>query len=98
MIPKVSLVSRASFIGDVFNTYAVFSVMPKALSRRSGLDDERGSLFSRGGEAGVEFRLARATGLNGALTYFVERLSFDESDRVANLSAIRLRFGFNIGR
>jgi hypothetical protein len=98
MIPKVSIVSRASFIGDVFNTYAVFSIMPKALSRRSGLDDERGSLFSRGGEAGVEFRLARATGLNGALTYFVEQLSFDESDRVENLSAIRLRFGFNIGR
>jgi hypothetical protein len=98
MIPKVSLVNRATFIGDVFNTFLSFSVMPKALSRRSNGDDERGSLFSRGGEAGIEFRLPGSKGLNGGITYFVEQLSFDETTRVESLSAIRLRFGFNIGR
>ena len=98
MIPKVSLVNRATFIGDIFNTLLSVSVMPKALSRRSGGDNERGSLFSRGGEAGIEFRLPGSKGLNGGITYFVEQLSFDETTRIESLSAIRLRFGFNIGR
>jgi hypothetical protein len=59
---------------------------------------QSGSLFSRGGEVGVEFRLARTQGLNGGLTYYVEQITFDESSRVESFSAIRLRFGFNIGR
>jgi hypothetical protein len=98
MIPKVSLVSRFSFIGNVFNTYGAFFIMPKAKSSRAGDDVETGSLFSRGAEAGLEFRLARATGLNGGLTYYVEQLSFDESQRTESFAAIRLRFGFNFGR
>jgi hypothetical protein len=104
MIPKVSLVSRFGFIGDIFSTYAAFSLMPKAkmsFGRDPVTDDvitETGTLFSRGGEVGIDFRLARATGLNGGLTYFVEQISFEESDRIETFSAIRLRFGFNIGR
>jgi hypothetical protein len=97
-IPKVSLVTRMSFIGDVFNTFAVVSVLPKAVSQRAGGVTETGSLFSRGGEAGIEFRLARRTALNGALTYAIEQVSFDDSERTETFSAIRLRFGFNIGK
>ena len=104
IIPKVSLVSRFRFIGDVFNTYAAFSLLPKA-KMNYGTDQvtglattETGSLFSRGGEVGIEFRLVRATGLNGALTYVAEQISFDDSPRVESYSAIRLRFGFNFGR
>ena len=104
LIPKVSLVSRFAFIGDVFNTYAAFSLLPKAKMNYgkdpvTGLTiSETGSLFSRGGEAGIEFRLPGSAGLNGGLTYLVEKISFDESPRVESFSAIRLRFGFNIGR
>jgi hypothetical protein len=104
LIPKVTLVSRFRFIGDVFNTYAAFSLLPKA-KMNYGEDPltgipttETGSLFSRGGEVGIEFRLVRATGLNGALTYVAEQISFDDSPRVESYSAIRLRFGFNFGR
>lgn len=96
-IPKVSLVTRFSFIGDVFNTFAAFSVMPRA--QFSGID-ERGSLVSRGGEAGVEFKLPGRAGFNGGATYFVEQLTFnrDDAPRIDSFSAIRLRFGFNLGR
>lgn len=93
LIPKVSLVTRFSFIGDVVNTFAAVSILPKA--QYSGLVNQTGSLFSRGGEAGLEFKRGA---LGAAITYFVEQISFDESARVESFSAIRLRFGLNVGR
>jgi hypothetical protein len=93
LIPKVSLVTRFSFIGDVVNTFAAISILPKA--QFSGLENQTGSLFSRGGEAGLEFKRGA---LGAGITYFVEQISFDESDRVESFSAIRLRFGLNVGR
>lgn len=98
MIPKVSLVTRFGFIGDIVSTYAAVSVMPKAVF--TGLKDAtgadlKGGLFSRGGEAGLEFR---RNPFAGSITYFVEQLSFDENPRVESFSAIRIRLGFNVGR
>ncbi len=92
MVPKVSLVTRFAFIGDMFSTYAVLSVLPKA--NYSGLD-ESGTLFSRGGEAGIDFR---RNWFNGGVTYYVEQLSFSESERTHSFSAIRLRVGLNLGK
>lgn len=92
MVPKVSLVTRFTFIGDMFSTYAVLSVLPKA--SYSGLD-ERGSLFSRGGEAGIDFR---RNWFSGGVTYYVEQLSFSESQRAHSFSSIRLRVGANLGK
>ena len=103
-IPKIAVISRFSFIGDVFNTYGSFFIMPgtKAFRAKDPVTQkpipEAASAFSRGGEAGIEFRLSRANGLNGGVTYYIEKLSFDENPRIESLSSIRLRFGFNIGR
>lgn len=96
MIPKVSLVTRFSFIGDVINTYAAFSLLPAA--KFKGLADQvaqTGTLFGRGGEAGLEVKRGR---LNAAVTYFVEQISFAETARLESFSAVRLRLGLNLGR
>lgn len=92
-VPKVSLVTRFTFIGDIVSCFAAISVLPKA--KFSGLDSLSGSLFSRGGEAGLDFRRAR---VNAGISYFVEQLTFTESDRFESFSAIRLKFGYNLGR
>jgi len=91
-IPKVSLVTRFGFIGDLFNTYAAFSVLPKATD--SEAPTESASLFSRAGEAGLEFH---TTHFNGGLTYYVEQFTFDNSPRVEAFSAIRFRLGLTKG-
>jgi hypothetical protein len=91
-IPKISLITRFGFIGDIVSTFAAVSVLPKA--KFSGLT-ERGSLGSLGGEAGLDFKRGR---LAAGLTYFTEQVSFGESPRVESFSAIRLRLGFNLGR
>jgi hypothetical protein len=91
-IPKVSLVTRFGFIGDLFNTYAAFSVLPKATF--TGTPTESPSLFSRAGEAGLEFH---TTHFNGGVTYYVEQFTFDNSPRVEAFSAIRFHLGLAKG-
>jgi hypothetical protein len=98
-IPKVSMVARFRFIGDIFNTYTALSLLPKA--HYSGLPNESGSLFSRGGEVGLEFNTRVFT---GGLTYSTEQLSFDTgtgtsaNTRTESFSAIKIRLGVQFGR
>lgn len=96
-IPKVSLVTRFSFIGDVVNTFAAFSILPKATF--TGAPLETASLLSRAGEAGLEFRkgFGSASAFNAGLTYYVEQFSFDNSPRLEEFSAIRFRIGLQRG-
>jgi hypothetical protein len=91
-IPKLSLVTRFSFIGGALSSYTVLSLLPKA--KFSELETS-GSLFSRGGEAGLEFHRRWFT---GGVTYYVENLSFDDNDRRETFSAIRIRAAYNLGR
>lgn len=92
-VPKLSLVTRFSFIGGALSSYTVLSLLPKA--KFSGLQGTSGSLFSRGGEAGLEFHRRWFT---GGVTYYVEHLSFDDNDRRETFSAIRIRAAYNFGR
>jgi len=92
-IPKISLVTRFAFIGDVVNTFVAFSLLPKATYTGSA-PTESPSLSSRAGEAGLEFRY---NAFNAGVTYYVEQFTFDNSPRVEDFSAIRLRLGFQKG-
>jgi hypothetical protein len=96
-IPKVSLVTRFSFIGDVVNTYAAFSLLPKATF--TGAPTESPGLFSRAGEVGLELRksFGSSSAFNAGLTYYVEQFNFDNSPRLEEFSAIRFRLGLQRG-
>lgn len=95
-IPKVSVVTRFYFIGDIVNSYAALSLLPKA--KFSGTT-ETASLYNRAGEAGVEFRKAAGRLVfNGALTYYAEQFKFENSLRLEEFSAIRFRLGLQLGR
>jgi hypothetical protein len=96
-IPKVSLVTRFSFIGDAFNTLVALSMLPKATY--SGAPTESPGLFSRAGEAGLEFHksFGSSSAFNAGMTYYVEQFNFDNSVRVEEFSALRFRLGFQRG-
>ena len=95
-VPKVSLVTRFRLIGDLFSTYAAFSILPKA--KYTGAPNETGGVFSRAGEAGLEFRKEIGkSAFTGGLTYYAEQFNFDNSPRVEEFSAIRFRLGLQRG-
>jgi hypothetical protein len=90
--PRVSVITRFSFIGDLVNTMTAVSFMPKATYSDATATP---SLLSLGGEAGLELRVSA---VQLGLTYFVEQFKFDNSPRVEAFSAIRFKLSLVGGR
>ena len=99
--PRVSALTRFTFVGGAVTTVTGFSVLPAA--HYTGYTDSTFTLvqpnpFSIAGEAGIEVR----TGLLSAgLTYYVERFTFPilaGEVRRDQFSALRLRLGLQVGR
>ncbi len=89
--PRVSLINRFGFVGDFANTYTALSVLPSA--QYTGTT-EKPSTFSLSGEAGVEIH---PSFYSMALTYYIEQFKFDNSTRVDQYSALRLRLSLTKG-
>jgi hypothetical protein len=100
-IPRVSAVSRFTFVGGAITTVTGFSVLPAA--SYTGYADSTGKSvepnpFSLAGEAGLEVRQGILT---AGLTYYVERFTFPVlagQIRRDQFSALRLRVGLQVGR
>jgi hypothetical protein len=90
-IPRISLINRFGFVGDFANTYTALSVLPSA--QYTGTT-EKPSTFSLSGEAGVEIH---PSFYSMAFTYYIEQFKFDNSTRVDQYSALRLRLSLSRG-
>jgi hypothetical protein len=90
-ITRVSAVTKLNFVGGRFATVAGFSILP--FSKYSGNATEKPEPFSYAGEAGIAFQSGwfRMDALYG-----IERLQFPKSgdtQRIDQLSTLRLRMG-----
>lgn len=99
--PRVSAMTRFSFVGGAVATVTGISILPGA--SYTGYVDQLGNAvkpdpFSLAGEAGLELH----TGwLRAGMTYYIEKFTFPKvgtSTRVDQFSTIRLRLGLQLGR
>jgi hypothetical protein len=101
-IPKVTAVSRLTFVGGAITSVVGVSMLPGATysgyKAPDGVTDVKPNPLSLAGEAGLELR---ASVFNAALMYYVEKITFPAQNGITRqdqFSTLRLKFGLQAGR